>query len=96
MALDRATVERIAALARIENRRGGGGTPLAAELGAILGWVETLDEVDTDHVAPMTSVGGHRLPWRGDEVDEGGCPDRILANAPDSRGPFFAVPKVVE
>ena len=95
MALDRATVERIAALARIEIAAEE-AEPLAAELGAILGWVETLDEVDTDHVAPMTSVGGHRLPWRGDEVDEGGCPDRILANAPDSCGPFFAVPKVVE
>ena len=95
MALDRATVERIAALARIEIAEGE-QEALAAELGAILGWVETLNEVDTDDVAPMTSVGGHKLPWRGDEVADGGYPDRILANAPDAAGAFFAVPKVVE
>ena len=69
---------------------------LAAELGAILGWVETLNGADTDDVAPMTSVGGHSLPWRADKVDDGGYPDRILSNAPDAAGAFFAVPKVVE
>ena len=95
MALDRATVGRIAALARIEIAEEEAET-LAAELGAILGWVETLNEVDTDDVAPMTSVGGHSLPWRADKVDDGGYPDRILSNAPDAAGAFFAVPKVVE
>ena len=42
MALDRATVERIAALARIEIAEEEADA-LAAELGAILGWVETLN-----------------------------------------------------
>ena len=95
MALDRATVERIAALARIEIAEEEADA-LAAELGAILGWVETLNGADTDDVAPMTSVGGHSLPWRADKVDDGGYPDRILSNAPDAAGVFFAVPKVVE
>lgn len=95
MALDRATVERIAALARIEIVEEEADA-LAAELGAILGWVETLNGADTDDVAPMTSVGGHSLPWRADKVDDGGYPDRILSNAPDAAGAFFAVPKVVE
>ncbi len=95
MALDRATVERIAALARIDIAEDEQDA-LAGELSAILGWVETLNEVDTADVAPMTSVGGHRLPWRSDEVNDGGYPDRVLANAPDAAGAFFAVPKVVE
>jgi len=95
MALDRATVERIAALARIEIAEEERDA-LAGELDAILGWVAALNEVDTEGVAPMTSVGGHRLPWRGDEVTDGGYPDRILANAPDAAGAFWAVPKVVE
>ena len=95
MALDRATVERIAALARIEIAEEEADA-LAAELGAILGWVETLNGADTDDVAPMTLVGGHSLPWRADKVDDGGYPDRILSNAPDAAGAFFAVPKVVE
>ena len=95
MALDRATVERIAALARIEIAKEEQDA-LAEELSAILGWVEALNEVNTKDVAPMTSVGGHRLPWRGDKVEDGGYPDRILANAPDAAGAFFAVPRVVE
>ncbi len=95
MVLNRVTVGRIAALARIDIAEEEADA-LAAELGAILGWVETLNEVDTDDIAPMTSVGGHSLPWRADEVDDGGYPDRILSNAPDAAGAFFAVPKVVE
>jgi aspartyl-tRNA(Asn)/glutamyl-tRNA(Gln) amidotransferase subunit C len=37
-----------------------------------------------------------KLPLRPDEVTAGGERDRILANAPDARQGFFAVPKVVE
>ena len=44
----------------------------------------------------MTSVTPMALPWRADVVTEGDQRDRILANAPDARGGFFAVPKVVE
>ena len=95
MALDRATVERITALARIDIAAEEQDA-LAGELSAILGWVETLNEVDTEDVAPMTSVGGHKLPWRDDVAGDGGYPDRVLANAPDAVGAFFAVPKVVE
>ena len=95
MALDRATVGRIAALARIDIVEEEQDA-LAGELNAILGWVETLNEVDTAHVEPLTSVGGHKLPWRDDVVDDGGYSDRVLANAPDAAGAFFAVPRVVE
>ncbi len=95
MALDRATVERIAALARIDIAEEE-CEALAGELGAILGWVETLNEVDTEGVAPLASVAGQRLPWREDVVNDGDRRESVLANAPDASGPFFAVPKVVE
>ena len=36
------------------------------------------------------------LKRREDVVTDGGYPERILANAPDTREGFFAVPKVVE
>ena len=95
MALDRDTVRQIAFLARIkvpEEALDG----LAAELSNILGWIEQLNEVDTDGVEPMTSVADLTLPERKDVVTDGNYPERILANAPEADDGFFAVPKVVE
>jgi len=95
MALDKATVARIAALARIrvteeEQAR------LAQELTQILTWIEQLNEVETRDVEPMTSVAHMKLPLRDDVVTEGGARDKLLANAPQQARGFFAVPKVVE
>jgi len=95
MALDKATVSHIAHLARIrvaEAELEG----LAAELSNILSWIEQLNEVDTGAVPPMTSVVEMTLPRRPDRVDDGGCRDDILANAPETAEGFFVVPKVVE
>ena len=95
MSVDTETVRRVARLARIavEERE---LAPLAGELNGILGWVEQLGEVDVDGVEPMTSVTPMRLKRRPDEVTDGNRRDDILLNAPDARGGFFAVPKVVE
>ena len=95
MSLDKATVRRIATLARIDVPEAD-LAPLADELSRIMGWIEQLQEVDTTTVAPMTGGTDMRLPWRADVVNDGGKPDDVLANAPDPQGPFFTVPKVVE
>jgi len=68
----------------------------AAELSAILGFMEQLSGVDISGVEPMTSVTPMKLPLRTDEVTAGSQRDAVLANAPDTRAGFFAVPKVVE
>jgi aspartyl-tRNA(Asn)/glutamyl-tRNA(Gln) amidotransferase subunit C len=95
MSLDEATVARIASLARIDVPQDE-LAPLAAELSHILGWIEQLGEVDTDGVAPMTSVVAMRLAWRDDRVTDGGKAEAILANAPARQGDYFVVPRVVE
>lgn len=95
MSIDQDTARRVAHLARIAVAEAELG-PLAAELSAILGFMEQLREVDVDGVEPMTSVTPMVLPWRTDAVTDGGYPDRLLANAPDARAGFFTVPKVVE
>jgi len=95
MAVDKATVARIAALARIkvpEEEQ----AHLAGELSQILRWIEQLNEVVTDGVEPMASVAQVTLPMREDVVSDGDCRDKILANAPVAAQGFFAVPKVVE
>lgn len=95
MSVDKKTVAKIADLARIAVREDE-LDPLAAELNNILGWIEQLSEVNTDGIAPMTSVVEVALPWREDKVTDGGYRDEILANAPDSAHGFFTVPKVIE
>ena len=95
MAIDRATVRRIATLARIKVPDGD-LDKLAGELSSILGWVEQLGEVDTEGVEPMASVVPMTLRRREDVVTDGTIADDVLANAPERRGDFFAVPKVIE
>ena len=95
MAIDVATVRKVARLARIaepEDRL----ESLAQELNGILNWIEQLAEVDTDGVEPMTSVVAQALPMRDDVVTEGGDAGAVLANAPKTVDGFFVVPKVVE
>ena len=95
MAIDAATARRVAHLARIAVA--DDDLPaLAAELSGILTFVEQLQAVDVDGVEPMTAVNPMRLKRRDDSVTEGGDPAPVLANAPDAREGFFAVPKVVE
>ncbi|PHQ71698.1 MAG: Asp-tRNA(Asn)/Glu-tRNA(Gln) amidotransferase GatCAB subunit C [Sneathiella sp.] len=95
MSLDKATVAKVANLARIKVEEKD-LDHLAAELNNILGWVEQLGEVDTDNVEPMTSVADMQLRWRKDEITDGGYADDVIANAPGREDGFFAVPKVIE
>lgn len=95
MAIDEATVRKVAHLARIalpEERV----APMAQELNAILAWIEQLQEVDVEGVAPMASAVDVSLPQRADIVTDGGAAQRVLANAPKAEDGFFVVPKVVE
>jgi aspartyl-tRNA(Asn)/glutamyl-tRNA(Gln) amidotransferase subunit C len=95
MALDKATVARIATLARIRVPEAE-LEPLAAELSGILDWVEQLMAVDTTDIPPMTSVAEMTLPVRDDVVSDGNDRDAAIGNAPRTARGFYAVPKVVE
>ena len=95
MAIDAATVRKVARLARIaepEEKL----EPLAKELSGILNWIEQLNEVDTEGVEPMTTAVHAVLPMREDVVTDGGDPAKVLSNAPKTVSNFFVVPKVVE
>ncbi len=95
MSIDNATVAKIARLARIDVPEAD-RERLAGELSNILTWVEQLNEVDTEGVAPMTSVVEVALPRRADAVTDGGAAEDILANAPRRDDGFFVVPQVIE
>ena len=95
MAIDAATVRKVAHLARIktpEDRL----EPLARELNGILAWIEQLDEVDVAGVEPMTSNVAQPLRLRDDVVTDGNKVADVLSNAPKAAEGFYVVPKVVE
>lgn len=95
MSLDRTAVAKIAKLARLkmEPER---LDAMTSELNSILTFVEELQSVNTENVAPMTSVMPMKLRQREDEVNDGGKPEAVLKNAPQRQGDFYTVPKVVE
>ncbi|MBM1634030.1 Asp-tRNA(Asn)/Glu-tRNA(Gln) amidotransferase subunit GatC [Sulfitobacter mediterraneus] len=95
MSIDENTAARVAKLARIKVEPEA-LPALAQEFNNILGFIEQLNEVDIDGVEPMTSVTPQKLKRREDVVSDGDQQEKVLANAPDAREGFFAVPKVVE
>jgi aspartyl-tRNA(Asn)/glutamyl-tRNA(Gln) amidotransferase subunit C len=100
MSVDRATVAKIASLARIRLDEEALDR-MVPELNTILSFVEQLGQVDVTGVEPMTAVMPQPLRLRDDVVDAdpltgGGVRDEVLANAPAAEHGFFGVPKVIE
>lgn len=92
-------VERVAELAHLELTQEETGSMLH-DLNAILDYVAELNELDTAGVKPLAqitelldaAVGG----LRRDEVRPSLDHATVLAEAPETDGVFFKVPKVIE
>ena len=69
---------------------------MAAELSAIIDYVQKLSELDTTEVAPTAHVHSSRLALRGDEPLDGLTHDEALADAPRTGHDGFAVPAFIE
>lgn len=95
MAISKDVARRVAHLARIEVAEGD-LDGVARELSSIIDLMDQLATVDVDGIEPMFSVTPMAQHWREDDVTDGRRRDDILANAPEVRDGFFAVPKVVE
>jgi aspartyl-tRNA(Asn)/glutamyl-tRNA(Gln) amidotransferase subunit C len=95
MAVDTATVRRIAHLARIAVKDDE-VEHLKDELNGMLAFCEQLQEVNVEGVEPMTSVMPMAMKKREDVVTDGGIADDIVKNAPATEDNFFLVPKVIE
>ncbi|MDX9820903.1 MAG: Asp-tRNA(Asn)/Glu-tRNA(Gln) amidotransferase subunit GatC [Syntrophales bacterium] len=67
-----------------------------SQLNDILLSMEKLGAVDTAGVPPMTHAMVRENAFRDDAVQESLSTEAALANAPDRRGDFFRVPKVIE
>ena len=67
----------------------------AGQIGAILDYVDKLNEVDTDGVRPTSHAISLTNAFREDEQIDHLERDKVLANAPEKEDGNFIVPKVV-
>jgi aspartyl-tRNA(Asn)/glutamyl-tRNA(Gln) amidotransferase subunit C len=92
-------VGRVAELAHLELTADETGS-MVHDLNAILDYVAELNELDTDGVAPLAQVtellGAAGGGLRADVVVPSLDRAKVLAEAPETNGVFFKVPKVIE
>jgi aspartyl-tRNA(Asn)/glutamyl-tRNA(Gln) amidotransferase subunit C len=93
--LSTSDVEYVARLARLEISEAE-KDKFTAQLNDILRYIDQLNELDTAGVAPMSHAIAVTNAFREDKVVESLGTQKALANAPDARGEFFRVPKVIE
>ena len=67
-----------------------------AQLGAILDYMEQLNEVPTDGVEPTSHVLDLVNVFREDRVQQTVTVDEALHNAPESAHQYVVVPRIVE
>lgn len=95
MKITKTEVEHVAHLARLEFDEAE-KEKFTSQLNDILLYMEKLNQVETTGVAPMTHAIAQTNAFREDIVRESLTHEHSLANAPDPRGEFFRVPKVIE
>ena len=65
-------------------------------MNAILGYVEALNELDTDEVRPMSHVLKIKNVWRDDVPSDNKKTKALLSNAPSTENNYYKVPKILE
>jgi aspartyl-tRNA(Asn)/glutamyl-tRNA(Gln) amidotransferase subunit C len=95
MTIDRAAVDHVARLARLdlsEEER----ERMQVELAAILEHAEKIQALDLDGIEPTSHAIPLRNVMRPDEVTPSLQQDEALANAPEAEDGRFRVPKIIE
>ena len=93
--IDETQVRKVAKLSRLE-LSDQEVQEFTGQLGAILAYVDKMNELNTDDVEPLA----HCLPLsnclREDRATDSIGADAALANAPQRDGEFFKVPKILD
>jgi aspartyl-tRNA synthetase len=88
-------VRLVARLARLELDGAEVGL-FQKDLNSILEYVETLAELDTDKVHPMSHVVEMKNVWREDKPGKQKDSESLLSNAPMREEDYYKVPKILE
>lgn len=95
MNLSNDDIKKIAKLSRIHLEESEFHT-VKKQLEGIFGWIDRLQQVNTDGVHPYRDLLEISTRERDDVIGEHDQEKCILKNAPDQAHTMFAVPKVVE
>jgi aspartyl-tRNA(Asn)/glutamyl-tRNA(Gln) amidotransferase subunit C len=95
MKISKEDVIKVAELARLEFSDEETGK-FTEQMGNILGYIERLNELDTDNVEPTSHVLDISTPLREDTVVKLLTIEEVLQNAPETEDDFFVVPQVIE
>lgn len=95
MKIDKELVDKIAHLARLEFQDEQ-KIKIEEDLNRILSFMESLNEVDTNNVAPLIYLSDEKNVFRKDEIKQDISHEEALKNAPKKDSDYFRVPKVIE
>jgi aspartyl-tRNA(Asn)/glutamyl-tRNA(Gln) amidotransferase subunit C len=88
-------VEKIAELAKL--KFGGDELErLKGDMNQILGYIDSLNELDLTGVEPLENINDIVNVLRSDEKKDCLTSDEALKNAPAKTGKYFKVPKVID
>lgn len=95
MSVTKKDVEYVADLARLnftEEEKEG----LVGDLNSVLGYIDKLNELDTENVDIVVNPYYVENKFREDEVEASMPLDQVLENAPAHLEEYILVPKVIE
>lgn len=95
MKISKEEIEHIAMLARLsltEEEK----ELFGVQLSSILDYMETLNELDTEHIEPTSHVLSLINVMREDKPRDSIPREDALSNAPDRTEKFYRVPKIIE
>ncbi|MEP0712490.1 Asp-tRNA(Asn)/Glu-tRNA(Gln) amidotransferase subunit GatC [Algoriphagus sp.] len=95
MKIDTNSIKKIAHLARLEFDESS-AEKMSSDMTQILDWVEKLNEIDTEHVEPLTTMSSEINDMREDKIGQQLDHESGLKNAPKRDADYFRVPKVME
>jgi aspartyl-tRNA(Asn)/glutamyl-tRNA(Gln) amidotransferase subunit C len=95
MKISRDEVAYVAHLARLEFKEEE-IERFTSQLNNILLYIDKLSGVGTSEVEPLSSATQRSNAFREDAGKDSISVEESLANAPDARGGFFQVPRVIE
>ena len=96
MKIDKSTVERLAKLSKLEFSEEE-KVEMVGDFKKMVGFVDTLKEVNTEGVKPLVYVNEHVINvLREDEVVGMLTSEEALKNAPEKDSSYIKVPKVVK
>lgn len=95
MSISTKEVQRLAQLAALKVDEAE-SCRVAAKLNDVFALIESMSEVDTTNVQPMSHPSDVGLRLRADEVTATNQREAFLASAPKTEAGLFLVPRVIE